>query len=89
MDSSDDFELSDNADLDTEEDKSEPEYYYYYYYDYQDSGIDISHELSTYEPLPTPLPLKGGEEKEVVKLEASKEKEWDEVYIFWKCDNVP
>ena len=22
-----------------------------------DSGIDISHELSTYEPLPTPLPL--------------------------------
>ena len=54
MDSADDYELSDQA---AEEDKSEPEYYYYYYYDYMDSGIDISHELSTYEPLPTPLPL--------------------------------
>ena len=54
MDSADDYELSDQA---AEEDKSEPEYYYYYYYDYMDSGIDISHELPPYEPLPTPLPL--------------------------------
>ena len=75
MDSSDDHQLRDKTDLDMEEDKSDPEYYYYYYYDYLDSGIDISHELSTYEPLPTPLPLKGKEEAEVVKLDVTNEKE--------------
>ena len=33
-----------------------------YFSDYMDSGIDISHELSTHEPLPTPLPLLGDEQ---------------------------
>ena len=35
--------------------------------DYMDSGIDISHELSTYEPLPTPLPL--GEHQDTKDLD--------------------
>ena len=51
VDTSEDYEYIDT------DDESEPEYYYYYYYDYMDSGIDISHELTTYEPLPSPLPL--------------------------------
>ena len=51
----DDEDYADKYVLETE--KPEPEYYYYYYYDYMDSGIDISHELTTYEPLPSPLPL--------------------------------
>ena len=49
-----DEDYEDKYVLETE--KPEPEYYYYYYYDYMDSGIDISHELTTYEPLPSPLP---------------------------------
>ena len=55
-----DYEYSDEDYEDKyvlETEKPEPEYYYYYYYDYMDSGIDISHELTTYEPLPSPLPL--------------------------------
>ena len=54
-----DYEYSDEDYEDKyvlETEKPEPEYYYYYYYDYMDSGIDISHELTTYEPLPSPLP---------------------------------
>ena len=51
----DDEDYADKYVLETE--KPEPEYYYYYYYDFMDSGIDISHELTTYEPLPSPLPL--------------------------------
>ena len=59
MDNNDDYEYIDNDEDDNEtvDDSSEPEYYYYYYYDYMDSGIDISHELTTHEPLPSPLPI--------------------------------
>ena len=60
IDTSDDYEYVDEEDGTNEkagEAGEEPEYYYYYYYDYLDSGIDISHELTTYEPLPSPLPL--------------------------------
>ena len=80
MDSADDYELSDQA---AEEDKSEPEYYYYYYYDYMDSGIDISHELSTYEPLPTPLPL----EDVVTPDKEADVTEWIKEYLIWS-ENV-
>ena len=31
-----------------------------------DSGIDISHELSTYEPLPTPLPMEDEDKRDLV-----------------------
>lgn len=60
IDTSDDYEYVDEEDGTNDkagEAGEEPEYYYYYYYDYLDSGIDISHELTTYEPLPSPLPL--------------------------------
>ena len=58
----DEEEYRDKYVIETE--KPEPEYYYYYYYDYMDSGIDISHELTTYEPLPSPLPLLASDEEQ-------------------------
>ena len=43
--------------------------------DYLDSGIDISHELSTYEPLPTPLPLADHQDSADLATKNTKEKE--------------
>ena len=65
----DDEDYADKYVLETE--KPEPEYYYYYYYDYMDSGIDISHELTTYEPLPSPLPLGDSVDGQKVQSESA------------------
>ena len=43
--------------------------------DYLDSGIDISHELSTYEPLPTPLPVADHQDTKNLATKNTKEKE--------------
>lgn len=40
-----------------------------------DSGIDISHELSTYEPLPTPLPMEDHQDKKDLVTKNTIEKE--------------
>ena len=77
------FDINDDYDyVDTEEKEPEPEYYYYYYYDYLDSGIDISHELTTHEPLPSPLPLISNstksEKSETEETSDSEKKEIDE-----------
>ena len=47
----------------------------YFSSDYLDSGIDISHELSTYEPLPTPLPLGEHQDKSREDVETKKTNE--------------
>ena len=80
IDTNDDYEyvedFEDTANTNTDETtdgESEPEYYYYYYYDYMDSGIDISHELTTHEPLPSPLPLSDNFEQQGGESEINRE----------------